>query len=777
MKTRRLRTIVCGSTFGQFYLEALKLLAQEFEISGLLARGSARSQECAAYYGINLYTEVDRLPPDLDCACVVLRSAVLGGQGTDLALQLLERGVHVIQEQPLHQKDVAACLRAANRKGVFFQIGDLYRHLPEIRRFIACAQVMLGRREALYIDAAFASQVSYPMVRILAEALPAIRPWRTVAGSHAGGPFQVLTGKLGKIPAILRVHNEVDPGDPDNYLHLLHQMTLGCAGGSLALTDTHGPVVWRPRLHIPKRFKVYGAFSDAASAHLLENTVTALGTWTPASYQEILTKQWPRAIARDLAALREMILGNGNAPAQAQRELLCSAQWHELTAALGYPALRPGYSHQPFPTQLLKEAAAPICAEPGQELSAASCFKVKTELASCTEYADSELHGITAGEVSLFLTKLDQAVSSSMIYALQSRGALSDAGREYGLTEILLYANTAPEHLHLIIRWLDWLSGHGYLQRRGEYFRGAGAVTEASLKGRWDDVRQIWNGRLGPPPVIDYFVSNVEHLPQLISGKQQAALLLFPEGKTDLADALYRETRIARYLNSAVAEAVIRIGAARKIAAKVNTETPLRILEIGAGTGATTGAVASRLKAAAAILKPEYLFTDVANFFLLAARKRFPDCPWMRFQTVDIDRDLVRQGLECESVAIIIAAGVLNNAVDTDATVDGLMRLLVPGGWLLLTEPVREFPEILISQAFMMTCPQDGRKQTKTTFMAIEQWREVFRKAGAAEVLIFPDEDHPLAPFGQKFFAIRRKNNVAVQSHNLSGRSNRPGGP
>ncbi|AJQ28949.1 bifunctional Gfo/Idh/MocA family oxidoreductase/class I SAM-dependent methyltransferase [Pelosinus fermentans] len=756
MKRKKIRTVVCGSTFGQFYLEALKTLPEEFELAGLLARGSERSAKCAAYYGINLYTEADQLPDDIDLACVVLRSGVMGGKGTDMSLRLLERGIHVIQEQPVHHKDVAACLRAARQQDVFFQTGDLYVHLPAVRRFIACAQALLERQNALYIDAAFASQVSYPMMHIFSEALPSIRPWKTGTVSRDGGPFHVMTGTLGKIPAILRVHNEVDPDDPDNYLHLLHRITIGSEGGSLSLTDTHGPVVWQPRLHIPENLNTFGDFADADPEHLLENSIETLGPSAPVNYKDILTKQWPHAIARDLSTMRERILGGPGAAMRAQQELLCSSQWQEMTATLGYPVLRPGCSHQPLSVNILREAAAEMPDDNVKHHVFEFCFNRETNISSCTEYADSELCGIDSDCVNLFVGKLDKAVFSSMLYSLQTQGVLTNREREYSIKEILSVSNTALQHQYLIMRWLELLSERGYLKRRGDYFYDAGVVTKEMLQDHWNAVRKIWDGRLGSPLTMDYLISNAEQLPQLMSGKQQAALLLFPEGRMDYANALYRETITARYLNKAVSEAVIRIGAAKKVAPDVESEEPLRVLEIGAGTGATTDVVVPRLKVSAGVLKTDYLFTDVSNFFLSAARERFKDCPWMRFRIANIDKDFIQQGLQTESADIIIAAGVMNNAFNINETVDRLMQILVPGGWILITEPTREFPEMLISQAFMMTRPEDDRKNTNTTFMSVKQWQDVFQKTGAVEVLTLPNEDHPLAPLGQKIFAVRK---------------------
>ncbi len=257
----RLRTVVCGSRFGQFYLEALKILPDEFEIAGLLAKGSERSQKCAERYGINLYRKIEDLPDTIDIVCVALRSGVMGGDGTEVSLRLIEGGIHVFLEQPVHHRDLASCLKTARQKGVCFRTGDLYPHLPAVRRFISCTQAMMKRQKALFIDAACATQVVYPMMHILLEALPEVRPFTIDTLIKNDGPFQILTGEIGGVPLMMRAHNEVDPKDPDNHLHLLHQLTIGVAGGNLSLTDTHGPVIWRPRMHIPDRQDIPGGLA------------------------------------------------------------------------------------------------------------------------------------------------------------------------------------------------------------------------------------------------------------------------------------------------------------------------------------------------------------------------------------------------------------------------------------------------------------------------------------------------------------------------------------
>lgn len=82
--------IVYGSRFGQFYLEALKRM-KGIKIVGLLAKGSDRSYECARYYNIPLYTSLDEVEERVDVACVAVKTGALGGEGANIAKQLLRK--------------------------------------------------------------------------------------------------------------------------------------------------------------------------------------------------------------------------------------------------------------------------------------------------------------------------------------------------------------------------------------------------------------------------------------------------------------------------------------------------------------------------------------------------------------------------------------------------------------------------------------------------------------------------------------------------------------
>ena len=343
--SRPLRVVVCGTTFGRVHLEALRRPGAPAELVGILARGSARSQECARRCGVPLYREVGELPVDVDAACVAVRAGVVGGAGGALAMALLARGIHVLAEHPVHHDELAGCLRQARRHRVLYRLNNHYLQVPAVRRFIAAAQALYRHGPPRYVDATTGIQVAFAAFDILARALPAIRPWGFAEPvswppalrnlSRAAPPLRSLDGVLGGVPLTMRVHNEVDPTDPDNHAHLLHRISIGTDHGNLTLLNTHGPVIWSPRLYVAGNDGV--APPDAGSLQL--PSAAAIGEAGGATFTDVLTGQWPQAMATALGEFAAAIHRAEDPLPLGQYHLTVTQVWQDATGRLGQPEL------------------------------------------------------------------------------------------------------------------------------------------------------------------------------------------------------------------------------------------------------------------------------------------------------------------------------------------------------------------------------------------------------------------------------------------------------
>lgn len=353
-----LRAVVAGTAFGRIYLEAIRRHPDEFTLAGVLARGSDYSRACAERYGVPLLTAVDEVPGDIDVACVVVRPGAIGGAGTDLARALLLRGIPVLQEHPLRADEITACLRAAAEGGAAYAVNTLYPRLSPVRAFLGAAEALRRRGQPAFLDAACNSQVAYPLLDILGRAAGGLRPWEFAEPSPAGPhPFRTLDGVVGGVPVTLHVQNQVHPDDPDNHSFLLHRVALGHDGGVLTLADTHGPVLWNPRLHSPRDSTGRLVLAGPGTERLAVPSTVALGDDAPGSYHDVFARLWPDAVAESLRVLRRDIEQPARRSRGAQWALGVSQLWGELTARLGLPdVIRPG-EPEPVPVDELQEAA------------------------------------------------------------------------------------------------------------------------------------------------------------------------------------------------------------------------------------------------------------------------------------------------------------------------------------------------------------------------------------------------------------------------------------
>jgi SAM-dependent methyltransferase len=171
----------------------------------------------------------------------------------------------------------------------------------------------------------------------------------------------------------------------------------------------------------------------------------------------------------------------------------------------------------------------------------------------------------------------------------------------------------------------------------------------------------------------------------------------------------------------------------------------LRVLEIGAGTGATTQAVVAALPASAT-----YHFTDVSDLFLDRARARFISYPKMRFGHFDLDTPLAEQGYERGQYDLIVSANAVHACTDLAATLREIRSLLAPGGMLVLVESTTPFAWFDFT-----TCLIEGwRKHADDLrndgpLLRPELWGRALIEADFAEFGAWPETGSPGDTLGQ----------------------------
>ncbi|MFD7956176.1 Gfo/Idh/MocA family oxidoreductase [Streptomyces ardesiacus] len=336
-----LRVLVCGTNFGRFYAEAVRR-RPGYVLAGILSRGSAASRAYAQSLGVPFLTDADDLPAGIDAACVAVSSSISGGRGTELARALMDRGIHVLQEHPVHLTELTGNLTHARRRGVQYRLNTHYPHVAPVRAFVEATRRLVAEQRPLFVDAATPVHLMHPLVDILGRAMGTLRPWRfadpaPLPAEIGPQPFRSLHGVFAGVPLTLRVHHQLDPSDRDNHALHWHRISVGTEGGVLTLADTHGPVLWSPRLHIGRDAHRRFVLEGPGTGRLGLGTTAVVGT--TGSFRTVFSDLWPEAIGTALDGLRAAVLQGGDALRAGQYDLAVCRIWTDLAARLGPPEI------------------------------------------------------------------------------------------------------------------------------------------------------------------------------------------------------------------------------------------------------------------------------------------------------------------------------------------------------------------------------------------------------------------------------------------------------
>jgi pyochelin synthetase len=216
----------------------------------------------------------------------------------------------------------------------------------------------------------------------------------------------------------------------------------------------------------------------------------------------------------------------------------------------------------------------------------------------------------------------------------------------------------------------------------------------------------------------------------LLRGQVSPLQLLLGDDAGAVTDALYASNPVS-YLMNRIAAAVVQTFAGQR--------RPVRVLEVGAGTGATTAAILPLLRPG----QVSYRFTDVSSFFTQRAAVVFADRAEVAYGIYDIDADPAAQGIAEGSFDVVVAANVLHDAKDLAATLRQLRRTLAPEGIIVAIEGTANSRIQLISVGFIEGfASHEGSRDLP--LLNVPQWRAEFAAAGFTAFTALPDTG-PLA--------------------------------
>jgi acyl transferase domain-containing protein/SAM-dependent methyltransferase len=340
-------------------------------------------------------------------------------------------------------------------------------------------------------------------------------------------------------------------------------------------------------------------------------------------------------------------------------------------------------------------------------------------------------------------TCLARLTSAHAIQTLRACGLFGQPAEMRTLDQVLSGIDAGTAYRRLIGRWLDGLVTLGILRRAGELYVADAPLPDPGLPALWVEAELIFADNR---PLLAYVRHCGALLGPVLRGAESPLETLFPGGSFDLAEDLYERSATMRYVNGLAAEALA------SFCDTIPTGQPVRVLEVGGGTGGTTSALLAVLPAC----RTEYSFTDVSDFFFDRARKRFADQATMMFGRLDMDQDLSAQGYPPGTVDVVVAANAVHASVDVRAALRRLRDLLAPGGFLVLIESTTHFAWFDMTTGLIEGWQHFADNlRTEQPLLATGAWMQALADAGFEESSFWPDEDSPARHLGQHVLVAR----------------------
>ena len=300
----------------------------------------------------------------------------------------------------------------------------------------------------------------------------------------------------------------------------------------------------------------------------------------------------------------------------------------------------------------------------------------------------------------------------------------------------------APTYRHLVSRWLRRLVALDLMIATGDTFVARQPLPDPDVAGALAEAREALRD---VPALLEYAERCGGRLVEVLTGAASPLETLFPEGSFAPAEALYQDWALSRYFSGLVRSVVVaRAGQL--------VDAPLRVLEIGAGTGGTTAALLPALPAD----RTAYWFTDVSTAFLARAEQKWSSYGFLRYEVLDVEREPAGQGFSPHGFDVVIATNVVHATRDISATLGRARSLLSPGGLLILCEATTHLPWFDVTTGLIEGWQRfEDSSRTDSPLLSPADWRAALERAGFDAVATLPEPGSPAEILGQHVLVAR----------------------
>jgi acyl transferase domain-containing protein/SAM-dependent methyltransferase len=337
---------------------------------------------------------------------------------------------------------------------------------------------------------------------------------------------------------------------------------------------------------------------------------------------------------------------------------------------------------------------------------------------------------------------LEGLSTAYIVDALRRLRVFGVAGEAHTPDGLRAACGVAPTYRHLLARWLRRLAAEGLVTVTGDTFVTRQPLPDPDVAAALAEARAALRD---VPALLEYVERCGGRLVEILSGAANPLETLFPDGSFSTAEALYQDWALSRYFSAIVRSVVLAQSG-------LTADAPLRVIEIGAGTGGTTAALLPALPPN----RVEYRFTDVSTAFLSRAEQKWSSYGFLRYGILDIEREPAEQGFPRHGFDVVVATNVVHATRDIAETLGRARTLLAPGGLLILCEATAHLPWFDVTTGLIEGWQRfEESARLDSPLLSAADWRDVLERAGFDAVAVLPEGGSPAEILGQHVLVAR----------------------
>ena len=282
-----------------------------------------------------------------------------------------------------------------------------------------------------------------------------------------------------------------------------------------------------------------------------------------------------------------------------------------------------------------------------------------------------------------------------------------------------------PKHKKVMNRLLEILEKHDLLTRQGSnLIRGSRQTPSTPSQELHEQFLAQFPRYSGEARLM---ALTGPKLADCLTGKTDPITLMF-RGTT--AQKVMEEYYCASPMLSTLTEQLVTF--IRTVVASSSTtssDTPIRILEVGAGFGGTTTRLAEVLQASG--VPVSYKFTDISPSLVKGAKAKFAKYPWMEFQALNLENDMPASLKD--TYDIVIGTNCVHATTNKTRTISRLKSILNAQGFMVLSEVTQlvDWYDIVFGLLDGWWLANDG---STYPLQPPESWVRSFEQAGFSSI-------------------------------------------